>query len=281
MSTLLRTGNNLLKVGNNIFTSKNNINYQNTIVPYTFNAIRAMALDIEHDRYYIVNYGNNSITIMQKSTDTWLATITDTHFVSPWCITLDIPNDKYYVGNYTNGVITVMNYTTNAYITNIPGRSSMIGLFFDIPNNQYYAITTGLIINIYYFDTNILKQSISGIVGSSIVGYGFDIPNNQYYVACQAGGNDYIYKIDYTTNILINKYPNMSYPFGFSIDSINDRYYSGTTYGGIIIYQKSTNTLIKNLGSLFIGNGLLIDPSTNVLYNWNGNTLNKLQLLFS
>jgi ligand-binding sensor domain-containing protein len=117
-----------------------------------------------------------------------------------------------------------------------------------------------------------LNQSSSVINDTSINGIHFDFSNNNVYIASWSGKSIHIYHTNDETTF--SKLPSISASYWLrSITTNNDKIYTGTSDGRILVYNKTSNALLKDMANMCSNNiySVKYECNGNIIYSceWN------------
>ena len=138
------------------------------------------AFDNLNGYVYVTNYGSNSVSIINGTTNTVIKNISVG--TSPKDAAFDNLNGYVYVTNSGSNSVSIINGTTNTVIKNISGGGkNPVGAAFDNLNGYVYIMNSGSNnMSIINGTTNTVIKNIS--VGTSPRGAAFDNLNGYVYV---------------------------------------------------------------------------------------------------
>ena len=174
----------------------------------------AVAYDSTSNTVWAVNYGSNTISVIDAATDAVITTIpATTGLASPSSIVYDPTNGAMYVANNGGYTVLVFNAQTFALTTSITVSSTEhpYTLAYDSSNNGIWVATNGggSTLSVINAATNqITAAAWQGCGGIS--GLGYDPANDYMYVACWSTGN--LFGLDASTgvdmaNLTVGSYP--------------------------------------------------------------------------
>jgi len=200
-------------------------------------------VNINYAYVYAVSYLNYTVSVINTSTNTVVATITVGSHPSSVAIT---PNGDYaYVTNYYDGTVSVINTSTNTVVDTITLGAYPYGIA--ITPNGDYAYTA----NLYNGNVSVINTSTNTVVTTITVGtspYGVAItPNGQYAYVVNFGSNN-VSVINTSTNTVVATITVGSGPIAVAITPNGDyAYVANNVSNTVSVINTSTNTVVATI----------------------------------
>lgn len=116
---------------------------------------QAIAISPDNLKGYITNQGNNSVAILNVSTETITATVASPNFNGPGAVVFKPDNSQAFVINEGNSTVSVINSTTNTAIGIVAGSFSTPSSIVVTPDGTQAYVTNLAADNISIIDTSI------------------------------------------------------------------------------------------------------------------------------
>ncbi len=161
---------------------------------------------------YATDYNNNTVSIINTSTETITGTITG--FSNPYLCSVSIaPNGAYaYVTNYGNNTASIVNTSSKSITGTISAFHNPAGVAFSPAGTFAYVVNVG---NYTVSIVNTSSKSITGTITGFHSPYGVAIASSDAYVTNQ--GNKTVSIIDTSTKSIIGTIKGFEYPYCISI----------------------------------------------------------------
>jgi YVTN family beta-propeller protein len=172
---------------------------------YTVNAIivsttlsvgkdpQGMAYDPESGEMYVANFGSNTVSVINDSTNTVVATIKVG--TQPKNIAYDSGKDEVFVTNWGSGTVSVISDRTYSVVATIPVGIHPVGIAYDSAKSEIFVANSGdntvsvisdtnnSVVATVTTGTNLLNgSSAHGLGDAHPIGVTYDSATNEIYV---------------------------------------------------------------------------------------------------
>ena len=219
-----------------------------TVVPISIGIVNPLniAYDPENKRMYVVGAGNNTVSVIDTTTNTVVGSpITVGN--SPFGIAYDPVNQRMYVTNRGDDTVSVIDTTTNTVVGKpIKVGDLPSGIAYDPVNQRIYVTNLG------NNTVSVIDTTTNTVVGSPIKvgdlpsGIAYDPVNQRIYVTNL--GNNTVSVIDTTTNTVVgNPIKVGDLPNDVANHPVNKRMYVGNYFVNTVsVIDTTTNTVVGN-----------------------------------
>lgn len=177
-----------------------------------------------NDNIYIATFPVNTVSVINSSTNTVIATIPVGTSPGP-SLEFNPANNDIYVGTFIDRVL-VIDSSTNTVRTRIPVGNQALGIVFNPFNDNIY-VTAGNTVPVIDSSTNTVRAIIPVGTSPSPFGLEFNPSNNNIYVANQGSGT--VSVIDSSNNTVIDTIPVGNNPRSLEFNPSNDNIYVTNT----------------------------------------------------
>ncbi len=224
-----------------------------------------VAYDTENGDVYVVNYDDDSVTVVNGSTNAVVGSpITVGGY--PISIAYDSENGELYVTSYYGGSVVVISGVTNTVVGSaIAVGDYPIGVAYDSGNGELYVANSGA------NSVSVINGATNTVVGSAItvgsgpVGVEYDGANGDVYVT--NGGTDTVSVISGASNAVVGTAITVGgSPQGAAYDSANGYLYvANSDSNSVSVIDGATNAVVGS--AIPVGS----DPNSAVFDSANGN----------
>lgn len=219
---------------------------------------------------YITNYGSNSVSVIDTSSDAVVATIPVG--TGPYGVAVSSDGSRVYVTNYVGNSVSVIDSGSNTVIATVPIATRPYGLAVS-PNGRWVYVAAYYSNNVSVIDTATNAVVAVVPVGQRPHGIAVNRDNTRVYVANYATNNVSVIDVASNTVLATIALPAGSNPMGLTIRPDGSRLYV-TGYGNNTLYEidAASNTVVANVPT---GNhpwGVAVSPDQRTIYvaNYNG-----------
>jgi YVTN family beta-propeller protein len=111
----------------------------------------AVAVDFLTNQIYVANNASNNVTVINGTTDSYQATLSDPKAVGPIAVAVNPVNNKVYVANNGSGNVTIIDGWLNKIITTVPGGPAP----FALAVNNFVSHVSGQAVHKIYVVNNV------------------------------------------------------------------------------------------------------------------------------
>lgn len=228
------------------------------------------------ERAYVANYNSNSVSVIDTSANTVLATVAVG--ASPYGVTVNPSGTRVYVTNNNGATLSVIDTGTNTVVSTIPvGIWPHSAIVNPAGTRIYVTNYDGSINNVKVIDasTNTVVSTVT--VGSHPSGISVNPAGTRVYVANT--WDNTVSVIDTSTNTVVSTIAMGSEPLGVSVNPAGTRVYvTNRGSGTLSVIDTSSNTVVATItvgASPYI---VSINPSGTRAYvaNYNGNSVSVI-----
>jgi len=102
-----------------------------------------VAVNATTGKIYVANTGSNNISVIDGTTNSVVATITDPNAIGPAAVAVNATTNTIYAANSQSNNVTVIDGATNAVTATIPVGTSPSGVDVDSQTNYIYVANAG------------------------------------------------------------------------------------------------------------------------------------------
>ena len=221
-----------------------------------------VGLDPSGHTAYVANYGSNSVSVIDTTTNTLTTTIPTGG--GPFEVGVDPVTHHAYIGNFNAGTVSVIDTTTDTLTATIPVGSSPSGVGVDpSTHTAYVANRSSNSVSVIDTTTNTLTTTIP--IGSGAYEVAVDPTTHSAYVTNKDA--NMVSVIDTTTNTLTTTIPTPGGPWGVAVDTTTQSAYV-TNIGGnsVSVIDTTTNTVTTTIPVGSGPQGVAVDAATHIAY---------------
>lgn len=223
---------------------------------------------IQTGRAYVANNGSNTLSVIDTSANTVVATIPVG--AGPQGVAVNPATSRVYVTNNFNGTLSVIDTTGNTVLTNVPVGAGPRGVAVNPSANRAY-VSNGNSSTLSVIDTNSNTVVTTIPVGAGPHGVALNSAANRVYVA--NNGNGTLSVVDATSNTVIATVPVNSGPQGVAANPAANRVYVANNGSGTIsVIDTAGNTVVATINVGAGPQGVAVNPAANRAYVTNGNS---------
>ena len=123
--------------------SVHDINWQPVVVIPVGSVPIGVAVDATSNKIYVANSGRNNISVIDGSSNTVVATVTDPNAIAPVAVAVNTTTNTIYVVNSQSNNLSVIDGATNSVTATIPVGTSPSGVAVDSQTNFIYVANVG------------------------------------------------------------------------------------------------------------------------------------------
>ncbi len=211
---------------------------------------------------YIPNFGDNTVSVINTSTNTVVTTITVG--TSPLGVTVSPDGNRVYITNYDGGTVSVINTATNTVSATLTVGTFPTGVIVSPDGTRLYVLNNGTgTVSVFNTSTNALISTVT--LTSGLTGVTVSPDGSRLYVANAVAGT--ISVINTSTNALITTINVGTNPYGVTISPDGSRVYvANNGSANVTIINTVTNTVVTTTS---VGNnpyGVTLSPDGSRLY---------------
>jgi YVTN family beta-propeller protein len=225
--------------------------------------------DPNNGHIYVANLFSNSVSVIDGSTNTVIATITgfpsNQQGYVPRELAFDSQNGNIYSADVYSNTVSVIDGKTNTLITSIPTGGSIVdGVAYDSLNNNIYAVNAGSgTVSVIDGTSNKVTGTIP--IGSNPEEATFDPDNGYIYVANE--GSSSVSVIDGSKNAVIATITGVPDPVQVVYNHSNHYLYvAGHFSNSVSIIDTTTNKLMGILNGFQDPTGVGYNSATGNIY---------------
>ncbi|MCE5213898.1 MAG: DUF11 domain-containing protein [Methanobacterium sp.] len=241
---------------------------QGPINTYTFNnvqanhTINATFNTTTQYRVYVANYGSDSVSVINNTNNTVIATIPVGD--GPFGVAVSPDGTRAYVANYFSGTVSVIDTTTNTVIATITVGFNPRGVAVSPDGTKAYVANYGSgTVSVIDTTTNTVTTTIP-------TGYPYGVavsPDGTRAYVTNSAYNGFVSVIDTTSNTVTTTIPVGDYPFGVAVSPDGTRAYvtrDGINWVGVI--DTTTDSIITNIRIESYSLGVAVSPDGSRAY---------------
>ena len=229
----------------------------------------AAAVNPVTNKIYVTNQGttpsNGSVSVIDGSSDTVVATVTDPAANNPYSVAVNAATNKVYVTNLNSNTVTVIDPVNSNAVTSITvGQTPWAVAVNEITNQVYvanYGAGTVTVIN-----ANNSNGTTPVTVGTNPIAVAVNSITNQIFVANLGSQNFTV--IDGASNNPTNVAAGSS-PVAVAVNPVTDKIYvANNGSGNVSVVDGATNTT-STTGTSAEPVAVAVNPVTNTIYTAN------------
>jgi YVTN family beta-propeller protein len=215
-----------------------------------------IAFDPATGNLYVANFGPGTLSVVNGSTNSVVATVNLNFPVSPWDVGYDPDNGNIYVSDTKNGAVSVVDTESNTVLSAVAVGDDMLsgdhddrpnGVVFDPFNNYMYIAMygSGYLAEIDTSQNVLIANAPVGqnaFVNSGLWGLAFDPANCNFYASNEV--DDTLTVVSGASNTLVSSIDTGRSPNGVAVDSD-----LGPNYGNVLVANYAANTVSVINGS--------------------------------
>ena len=224
------------------------------------NVTQKVAVNSFTNRVYVAALGDNSVYVIDGSTNTVMTSIPVG--VWPRSVAVDLATNRIYVGNSESASVSVIDGFSNTVIDTIPVGSGPGVDLNPFTNRLYVTHFNDNTVSVVDVNTNTVLDTVS--VGSFPAGTAVNPIANTIYVSNRF--EDTVSVIDGVSNTVTETIPVGFYPGDPDYDPMTNRWYLPIRYGGIWVFDAADNSLITIIepGGEYVS--VEVDPFKNLIF---------------
>ncbi len=238
----------------------------------------AVAVDPSTHKVYVANYGDDTVSAIDGTTNTVVATI---HVRSnPRAVAVDPSTHRVYVGTGQFNSVSVIDGATNTVVATTPNNSGSAAVAVDPSTHTVYVgnefdANSSVSVSVIAAATNTVTATIQ--LADTPYGMALDPSTHTVYVTALSGHG--VTVIDGTTNTVTTTIPAGNGPAGVAVDpSTHTVVVAAANARSVSVIDGTSNAVRETVA---VGNdpiGVAADPSTHKVYvaNFNDNTVSVL-----
>ncbi|MEO0051364.1 MAG: YncE family protein [candidate division WOR-3 bacterium] len=230
---------------------------------------RALLWDSLHNKIFVANYNDSSVTIIDGSTNQIQTTIRVGGF--PYALGLNTLNGRVYVANQISGTVTVIDGASNQVQTTVSVGSYPQAMCFNSHDNRLY-VSNYRSATVTVIDGNTSEVITTVPVDSNPIALVYNPAHNKIYCANFARNN--VTVIDGTTNSVLGTVPVDYQPCALVVDSRNNVAVANRYFGKVTIINGENQSVITTLDVGSEPYALAFNATDNRLYCANSGTNN-------
>ena len=233
-----------------------------------------VAVNPSTNTVYVANYGSNSVSVIDGSTNTVTSTVSVGN--GPSGVAANPSTNTVYVANGGDDSVSVINGSTNAVTTTIQVGSGPRGVAVNPwTNTVYVANFYANSVSVIDGSTNTVTSTVS--VGTSPRGVAVNPSTNTIYTA-NLGANS-VSVIDGSTNTLKSSVSVGTSPFAVDVNPLtNTVYVANSSANSVSVIDGSTNAVSSTVSVGSRPEAVAVNLSTNTVYvaNSSGNSVSVI-----
>ena len=230
---------------------------------------RPMGIDFASGNVYVVNSGDDTVSVINQSTDGVVETISvndlsnGNHFSYPTSIAYNPSNHRLYVTDTTGGGISMIDSSSNTIANTITGVYLPYAMTYSSSNKWMYITLQGPDAVIAVNSTDSIVAFIR--VGALPSGIAYDQANKFIYVA--NSGDDTISVINATSNSVVTTVRVGTVPMNVAYDPAdNSIFVANYGDGTVSVIDGAINKVVSTVKVSSNPLGLAYDSATNAIY---------------
>ena len=216
----------------------------------------AVALNSVSNKIYVVNYADNTVTVIDGTT---LSTTTVSVGNTPVAVALNSVSNKIYVVNYADNTVTVIDGATNTTTAVAVERGPYALVVNSVSNKIYVADYNSTVVTVIDGATN---NTNTVAVGASPVAVAVNPVSNKVYVANQLGGTVTVIDgaTNNTTTVAVGVLPN-----AVAVNPVTDKIYVVCFSNTVTVIDGPTNNT-TTVAAGYDPIAVALNPVSNKIY---------------
>lgn len=230
---------------------------------------RALLWDSLHNKIFVANYNDSSVTVIDGNTNQIQATVPVGRF--PYALCLNTINGRVYVANQISGTVTVIDGANNQVQATVNVGSYPQAMCFNPRDNRLYVSNyRSATVTVIDGSTNEVLTTVP--VDSNPIALVYNPAYNKIYCANFARNN--VTVIDGATNSVIGTVPVDYQPCALVVDGRNNVAVANRYFGKVTIINGENQSVITTLDVGSEPYALAYNATDNRLYTANSGTNN-------